>query len=168
MCVGWLCLRMALSTEHSNVQKKKVFLNDRCKILDLNCEDDLVTSYNSSYSVGAKMVGRKLATVWCKKVTSENPYSTHTDLLDVRVAPTASGYSRVCWLSSHMQWNWVLIVQGFTFFWWMTRSSCYSTKLGVEPVVFFSCLLCYLRKGSFYLCTCKSLTSIAKHTVSRI
>lgn len=63
MCVGWLCLRMALSTEHSNVQKKKVFLNDRCKILDLNCEDDLVTSYNSSYSVGAKMVGRKLATV---------------------------------------------------------------------------------------------------------
>lgn len=62
MCVGWLCLRMALSTEHRNVQKKKVFLNDRCKILDLNGED-LVTSCNLSYSVGAKMVGRKLATV---------------------------------------------------------------------------------------------------------
>lgn len=64
MCVGWLCLRIhGLSSEYFNVQKKKVFLKYRCKILDLNCEDNLVISCSSSYSVGAKTVGRKLATV---------------------------------------------------------------------------------------------------------
>jgi len=44
--------------------KRRKFLKlPKCKILDLNCEDDLVTSYSLSNSAGAKTVDRKLAVV---------------------------------------------------------------------------------------------------------
>lgn len=64
MCVGWLCLRIhGFSSECCNAQKKIVFLKYRCKILDSNCENNIVISYSLNYSVGAKTVDRKLVIV---------------------------------------------------------------------------------------------------------